>query len=289
MNEKDVRFSLYRFITRRAAELRPADNDYINPRILAGVSELPQVRPLWVVDAIPTPGSERHGRMYTMIDRRFNIMILTSGGPAGVLQAEEWISHVEKKIVNNNWRIPGVLFDFKYPDPKVFEDIGQGNLGVDTYYVAVSGLSFMDETEETLISNVQTITTTQASGRIDVVIPRFPRAFNFFKKYNVYAGTVSNDLKKTADSPIDAASPTSTKKTIDDMPGGVAPALVNSQIRYRIIEVIPESFNASVQPEPSGEAGNWMGLITLTVRAAMDLEIEQHYPLASFTPTYNIS
>lgn len=276
-------------MSRRAAELRPNDVDYnADFRILPGVSELPEDRPIWILDAVPTSGSIRSGRMFSMIERRFNMMLLTAQGPEGVLQAEEWISHIENKIVNNNWRIPGVLFDFKYPDPTLFEKLGLGSLAADTYYVAVSGLSFMDETEETLISSIQSIVNTQASGRIDVVIPRFPRAFNFFKKYNVFMGTDASDLKKTADSPIDAASPTSTLKTIDTVSAGDAPSLTRSEVRYRIMEVIPESFNSSVQPEPASEKGNWMGLITLTIRAPMDLQISQGYPLSSVSYDYTL-
>ncbi len=279
MIETDVRYSLYRFIVARAAEL-----GYSNPRIIGGPSGLPEDRPIWVVESVPNVGAMQDGQMYTKFERRYNILFLTKDGAQGMVDAENWVSNFEDKMVSNHFRIPGILIDFSYPAPSVIEDVGAGNLSVGTYYVAVSGISFMFTTEETLISSVQSVTTTAPNGRLDVIIPRFPRSFNWFKTYNVFAGTAADQLKKTADSPIAAGSPSATLKTIDDMPAGVAPSLTQSEIRYRIMEVIRDSFNLSVQSDPS-EANNWMGVITLTINAPHEPIIPQHYPIRAVTYT----
>lgn len=268
----------------------PLITELLDPSILAGVSGLPKNRPIWVVEDIPIGGAVQQGRILTSFEQRYNLMYLDKDGPEGILRCRDWVSIVQDKLVTNNWRIPGVLIDFKYPSPAVFEDVGAGNLVQGTYYIAVTGLSFMDESEESLPSLVQTVTTTAVNGRIDVIIPRFPRGFNWFKKYNIYAGTDPNDLKLTADSPVDEIlNPSPLVYNLDDIPVGVSPPTAPNQIKYRIMEVIKDSFSFNTMPEPSVESGNYMGLITLTIRAPHEPIVPQHYPVANLSLAYNLT
>ena len=279
MNARDVRASLYRWLIKQSVTL-----GYSDIEIAPGVAAIPKDRPAWVVEMTPSTGGERYGRMFTFLEHRFNIMILT-GPDGGPLEAERWNSQLQNRLISNNWRIPGILYDFRYPVPELRERVGAGNLAVDTYYVAVNGLSFMDESEETLPCLTQSLLTTEVDAQLDIIIPRFPRSFNFFRKYNVWAGIDPDVLKLTADSPIDAATGNiSTLKTLDDMPSGATLVEADSsEVRYRIMSVDPVSFSASVQPEPSAEAGLWMGLITLTITVAHEPIIPQTYPLENVT------
>ena len=279
MNARDVRASLYRWLIKQSITL-----GYSDIEISPGVAAIPKDRPAFVVEATPSVGGERYGRMLTLLEHRFNIMILT-GPEGGPLEAERWNSQLQNRLISNNWRIPGILYDFRYPIPELRERVGEGNLGIDTYYVAVNGLSFMDESEETLPCLTQSLLTTEADAQLDIIIPRFPRSFNFFRKYNVWAGTDPEVLKLTADSPITAeVENISTLKTLDDMPSGVTlDEADSSEVRYRIMTVDPESFSHSVQAEPSGEAGLWMGLITISITVAHEPIISQTYPIESVT------
>ncbi len=263
--------------------------EFGNPSILAGVSGLPKSRPLWVAEEVPIAGATQMGRILTSFEQRYNLMYLDEDGPEGILRCREWISIVQDKLVTNNWRMTGLLIDFNYPSPAVFEDVGAGSLPIDTYYIAVAGLSFMDENEESLPSLIQTVTTTAANGRLEVIIPRFPRGFNWFKKYNVYVGTVITDLKKTADSPVDESlNPAPLVYNLDTVPAGSSPLVAPNQIKYRIMEVVKESFSSYVMPEPSVEAGNYMGLITLTIKAVHEPIVPQTYPIRNLSLAYNL-
>lgn len=264
MDIKDVQTSVSRFMGRRAAEL-----GYTDIQVLPGFSDLPQTRPIWVLQSNPGGLAELRLRHQTMMNYRFHMNMLTAGGVQGYLQAEAWIARCQQKLMQNNWYIPGLIHDFVYPSPGLRYLAGQGSLAAGTYFVVVTGINHIDEAEETLPSGLQSIVVPANAGRIEVLVPRYPMGYNWFKKFNVYMGTSSNDLKKTADSPVNDAPVGHKVYHLDDVSSGANPPSGARTIKFRLIEIMQETFNTSVVPDVSREAGTWIGSISCAVRAPL--------------------
>lgn len=270
MDIRDVSASLSRFVERRAAEL-----GYQNIKIYPGPSIVPQDRPVWIIQSLPGALGERMTKYTVHRIQRFNIMFLASGGIKGYYDALKWNAHVEKKLAANNWKMTSILVDFVFPQSasRVLE--GEGSLNAGTYYYSVTGINHIDETEETLPSVVQSVVVDENGSCIEIVIPRHDGGMNWFRKYNVYAGNSPTNLRKISGMPIEAYANIPTLYRIQDIAlanGGSAPT--ESMIKYRFLEIPPDAFDSSVTDEPTNEAGNYMGLISLNIR----------YPLRTSDP-----
>lgn len=262
MDLQDASFSLSQFLKNRAEELSMP-----NLAIYPGPSIVPKDRPALIMQTVPGALSQRLTRYTINRVQRYNIMFLTSGGMAGYNQALRWNSAIEKKLANNNWVINGILVDFVFPRPaiKVVED-DSSTLPTGTYYVAVSGLNAVDETEETLPSVVQAVAITAAERAIELVIPRYEGGVNWFQKYNVWIGTNPNQLRKLTGMPI-AADPQVTRVyriTHNNVVAGSSP-VTQTTLKNRILTIPEDTFDSAVINEPTNEAGNFMGLITLAL------------------------
>lgn len=253
MNTRDLRASVVRFINHRNNQLG------VTAKIIPGRGHLTRDRPVWLVETTPGGISEQISEgIYTLV-RRFNLMYLT-GPPNGYKDAEAMCAAWEDKLKDNRWRMAGVMEDFVYPRPALSERAGEGAIGAGTYYLAVSGLNYLDESEESLASIPQAITV-GANARIRLVIPRYPRGFNWFKKYNVYMGTSPTSMFKTAGSPYSAAMLITTVVDIDAVPGVGGSPPTQSLVKYRMIKIAPSTFNASAMLDPVNEPGLYLASI----------------------------
>lgn len=268
MDMRDVVASVSRFMGNRAVEL-----GYGSPQILPGFSGLPKDRPIWVLQSIPGALPVDRLRHQTMMQYRFNMNILTAGGNQGYHEALKWVSECQRKLMQNNWRIPGILVDFKYPRPQIRYLEGEGSLPAGTYYVGVSGHgNTVDIFEETLLSEVQEIEVEQNNGRIEVLIPRYPAGYSWWNSYSVYMSTSPTNLKRcTPGATINVASVGNTVYNIDDVASVGNPSPLNPPriTKFRLIEVMHDTFNTSVIADVSREAGGWVGSISCVVKAPL--------------------
>lgn len=283
---RDVRSSLNHFIVRRAAEL-----GYDDITILPGFSGIPQERPIVVVQSVPGGLPEMFLRHQVLQNYRFNIHFLTKGGTAGHDEAEDWIGHLQQRLMNNNWRITGKLVDWKYPLPSARYRASEGGLEIGQYYVSVAGISHLDEDETTLPSTPRLVDVTANSGRIRLMIGRYPYGYNWFRKHNLYIGQSPTAMYLHNDSPVIAADHVPTLHNLDDYAFNINEPMPGppSDVKFRFIDVIRESFNFAVQPDATREAGNWMGSIFCVLRAPMTTAtIEQPGPIEEINIEYEL-
>lgn len=282
MDLRSVRTSLYRFLVNRSVELGIADIT-----ILPGISGAIENRPLFVAQALPGGSVNQWSKYLMEEDRRFNVMFLTNNYG----QAENVLSHIERKLVNNRWKMTGVLVEYQYPSPVLIRNVAGGTLAAGTYHVAVTGRGYIDNVES-LPSQTQSIAV-GAGDSIQVIIPRSPRSFNWFKTYNVYVGSAANALKKTANSPVSAHLSLPTSYEIETVPvTGDAPPAANedapSVIKYRFLTVLSQSWSAAVLPEPGNEAGAFAGMMNFVLRAPMLPVDPQARPIESVETTVEL-
>lgn len=285
MRSIDVRASLFQFVRNRALEL-----GYITPQIYPSALGIPTDRPLWIVQQVTQGGRHQKTAVgITEYEQRYNVMILTSGVTKGFYDAERFVTHFQQKMVNNRWRIAGLLVDFHYPKPRTLYVPSGGSLAVGTYYVAVSGIGRLDPSDESLISDPVEVEVTAANGAIEIVIPKYPATLNWFPTYNVYVGTDPDDLHKTVDSPLAAHDFLTTVYTVDSLNPGGDPPISNGQsvIKYRLIKVDEDQFSISVDRDRSGPPGTWLGLCTMVLSAQIvEVIDEQAYPMLNINNQY---
>ena len=255
MNIRDIRHSLFQYLVNRTVEFGIA-----NITVLPSRSMLKEDRPIWVVDSVPSTPIQTMTPTMSFLDARYNMMFLTNG----FNQAEDMGAFIGQDLANRRWKIAGWLHDFVYPAPIISGIVGGGTVPAGDYFVAVSGLGMIEDIES--LSSVAQEVTLGAIGQIRIIIPRYPRGLNFFRKYNVYVGSSAATMKLTADSPIDTDEFTTTVKLVAGVPAGVAPP-TQSDVKFRPISVLPESFTHSVLQEPGTESGKFISLMTITVRA----------------------
>lgn len=286
MDLRSVRTSLYRFIERRST-----DYGLANVRILPGPSGRQVDRPLWEVQSTPGGGITRMAKNFSFTSHRFAAFYLTKDFD----QAELMIRYMEREIRNRDYRIPGVLVDYEYPQPIYAIRTGAGSaLSTGTIYVSVSGLGYLDDAEtlrsEPLAINVQ------AGDAVDIWIPRVPRVFNWFKKYNVYVGTSTDTMKKITGSPFDAESATTvtTKVTISQVPGtGDAPPTLDitqpSVVKFRFLRIVEAALNYSVIPEPFNEANAYRGVMNMVIESQDIPQYPQGRPIEGVHMSTSVS
>lgn len=275
MDLRSVRSSLYRFIERRSIE-----HGISSPLILPGLSGKVQNRPLWIVQSTPGGGVVRATKTTSRNSHRFAIFFLSNDFD----QCEAMIKYMERSIRNRDYKITGVLVDYDYPQPEFSIETGGGDLSEGNVYIAVTGLGYLDNAE-TLPSEVIEVPV-QAGDAVNIWIPRVPRVFNWFKKYNVYVGISPDDLKKITGSPFDAESITTApaKVTITSMPeSGDAPPRYDitspSVVKYQYIHVLENALNYSIIPEPGNEANAWSGVINLVLEVQDIVQRNQSRPI----------
>lgn len=255
MNIRDIRYSIFRYLANRTVEFGIADIT-----ILPSRSMLKEDRPIWVVDSVPSAPILPMTPTMSFLDARYNMMFLTDDFE----QAEDMGAFIGQNLANRRWKIAGWLHDFVYPDPIVSNVAGGGTVPLGDYFVAVSGLGMIDDIES--LPSVAQQVTLASTGHIRIIIPRYPRGLNFFRKYNVYVGSSATTMKLTADSPITSDEFTTTVNLVDSVPVGASPP-TQSDVPYRPISVLPESFTHSVLQEPGTESGKHISLMTITIRA----------------------
>jgi hypothetical protein len=222
----------------------------------------PVSKPYWVVEQVPAAPIERLTRELVLIEQRYNVMFF------GVdwSQCEAMQSQITQTLITQKDQITAVLDKFKYPTPIVtgVEDPAD-SVPAGTYHVGVTGLGLIDDAES-LISELTTVVLTDI-GRFQIIIPRYPIGLNHFRKYNVYVGASPTTLLKVNAVPFPAEVKTTTLVEVDTIVGAVGAPPTDSRIKFRIINIPPEAYNASTLQVPGVESGSYFTLISLTVSA----------------------
>lgn len=236
-------------------------------------------RPTVAVEALPGGSTQRVNQGFTKVYQPFLVICATDFDLKGYEQAEKFISTFQQLLENCRWYMPGLLTDFRYPQPslRAVQTTG-GSLSPGTYYASVTGIDPVEE-NDTLLSVVQEIEVESPNNAIRMVIPTYPSGFSWFIGYKVWVGTTEDELRlQSPDAqPYVGQSivggryyserklPTVFFLESYDNAGDVFPENDNHTIRYRLLDVEEESFRTGIYRDPSVESGMWLAQINMTI------------------------